>query len=490
MREKGEASGLLMILILLIVFMSGILLFGQKELSNLPGQQNQKNEFCRPLPITSSSPQIKAPPYTHVGTSPAPNTFETDVDKLFPKINKNDIKTYKLIKAKIPFLIAHTNYYSPNELRSTGPGAGELKCPEVVVSADGGAHHHFCQWIHDAVVPSPNTSGSTKYAVLYPASWSGNPGFSSPFKSTSKTDQILYADYQLIFLAHLKEDNTLLTFEGKDSDGNKQEFAIYDVYQQVSDNNPNQAKTNLPDNVFDCQKSQEEGRFTIYSNSNPNNQSDKKQLQLDTFVPSQFDVERNWYYPMCKPAIYLYPQNPTDVNVKVKTTGFLTYTDPLYPKEGWTVKANPDGTIDSQGKIYDYLYYESKIPDLYINKPNKGFIVPFYELPAFYENLLPKLGLSEKQTEDFKNYWTKALHYSPYYFVGVMKTEDIEKIEPLSIIPKPLTLVRVRLYFEALNNLIPVEKPSILTPQKEGFTVVEWGGMVKTDKNNPFTCSQ
>ncbi len=71
-----------------------------------------------------------------------------------------------------------------------------------------------------------------------------------------------------------------------------------------------------------------------------------------------------------------------------------------------------------------------------------------------------------------------------------MKTEDIEKIEPLSIIPKPLTLVRVRLYFEALNNLIPVEKPSILTPQKEGFTVVEWGGMVKTDENNPFTCSQ
>ncbi|MEK7502476.1 MAG: hypothetical protein AAB609_03035, partial [Patescibacteria group bacterium] len=86
--------------------------------------------------------------------------------------------------------------------------------------------------------------------------------------------------------------------------------------------------------------------------------------------------------------------------------------------------------------------------------------------------------------------WTKALPRSPYYFVGIMDKESIDQIEPLDINPSPDSIIRVRLYFEMLEKSISVKRPVITTPQRNGFTVVEWGAMVKTDRNSPFTCSQ
>ncbi|MDP3987603.1 MAG: hypothetical protein Q8P80_00460 [Candidatus Levybacteria bacterium] len=198
----------------------------------------------------------------------------------------------------------------------------------------------------------------------------------------------------------------------------------------------------------------------------------------------------SWWTPECKPAIYLYPQEKTEVNVQVKPLGFLTLTIPDYPTGGWNVTAFPDGTIYSNGEVFPYLYYESMINDSKFNKPTSGFVVSFYDLPVFYESVLPKLGLSQNQTQDFKSYWQKALPFSPYYFVGIMEKEDIDKIEPLTITPNPSTVIRIRLYFEALENWISVNEPIIVTPKRKGFTVVEWGGMVKRDENHPFVCSE
>lgn len=212
-------------------------------------------------------------------------------------------------------------------------------------------------------------------------------------------------------------------------------------------------------------------------------------LQLHNFPNAILDPW-GWWSPECKPAIYLYPEEKTDINVKVKPAGFLTYTDPVYPINGWDTIAYPGGKLEINGKNYDYLYYESKIKDSEINKPKEGFVVPYYDLPVFYNSILPKLGLVENETVDFKEYWEKVLPYSPYYFIGLMAEKDIEKIEPLTFSKKPSTIIRVRFYFEALNNLMAVKAPTIITPIRKGFTVVEWGGLVKVDKNHPFTCSQ
>ena len=123
------------------------------------------------------------------------------------------------------------------------------------------------------------------------------------------------------------------------------------------------------------------------------------------------------------------------------------------------------------------------------------------ELANLYQEILPKLGLNKQQENDFIEYWTKALskNPSPYYFVGVIDQKNVDQIERLDITPKPDSVNRVRIYFEALDQPKTVEAPELSSfgignlafgIGHSPFRVVEWGGMVKNDKNHPFTCSQ
>jgi len=200
-----------------------------------------------------------------------------------------------------------------------------------------------------------------------------------------------------------------------------------------------------------------------------------------------------WYTPECKPAIYLYPEKKTSVQVKVIPKGYFTFTDPPYNKsDGWQVIAYPDGTIESQAKSYPYLYYESKLLTSEIKAPKEGYVVAYNDLPDLYKRLLPTLGLSPKELADFSSYWKDVLPVSSYYFVGIMNEEQINHLEPMSIVPQPAQTLRIRLYFEALKAPKSVQAPSLAPVQRSttGFTVVEWGGIVKTNGNTSFTCSQ
>ena len=47
---------------------------------------------------------------------------------------------------------------------------------------------------------------------------------------------------------------------------------------------------------------------------------------------------------------------------------------------------------------------------------------------------------------------------------------------PLKISPKPDTIIRVVMEYKALNKPIEVKEQKILTPERNGFVAVEWGG--------------
>ena len=233
-------------------------------------------------------------------------------------------------------------------------------------------------------------------------------------------------------------------------------------------------------------------------------------LQLQALSPLKVPAA-GWWTPECKPAIYLYPNSATAINVKVRPAGFLTYTSPVYDdSKGWNVKAYPGGNlewldssvgINSKGEInstnhYPYLYYESKIHDSMIEKPTEGFIVKYQNLEQFYKQNLPLYGLNEKETNDYIEYWKNVLPESPYYQIGLMNPANIEAIEPLAITPAPDSLLRLRLYYEPISEKDALEKmKTIIAPEvdktfsRSGFSVIEWGGMVKQDMNHPFTCS-
>ena len=68
---------------------------------------------------------------------------------------------------------------------------------------------------------------------------------------------------------------------------------------------------------------------------------------------------------------------------------------------------------------------------------------------------------------------------SPYYFVTFLCNREMNQIAPLIINPKPDTVIRVLMDFTPLTSPINVKEYEILTPQRNGFTVVEWGGVLR-----------
>ena len=47
---------------------------------------------------------------------------------------------------------------------------------------------------------------------------------------------------------------------------------------------------------------------------------------------------------------------------------------------------------------------------------------------------------------------------------------------PLEINPVPDTLIRVMMEYKPLNREIKVVEQQLVTPERNGFVVVEWGG--------------
>ena len=47
---------------------------------------------------------------------------------------------------------------------------------------------------------------------------------------------------------------------------------------------------------------------------------------------------------------------------------------------------------------------------------------------------------------------------------------------PLEITPKPDTIIRIVMEFKGLEEPIQIKEQKLITPQRTGFTVVEWGG--------------
>ncbi|MBI2021432.1 hypothetical protein HYS93_00945 [Candidatus Daviesbacteria bacterium] len=446
-KEKGYIEFILILLLALVV-----LALWPIKFSNQSTSTNDTSTLANPCNQNSASQSanILAPPY------PTKDNEDSEgADRVYKPVRLNVPVNIQFYNTDRHFIVKQPNrtingksydVYYPNKPN----GAGEIRWPQGIVS---------------------------KYR---------HPG--------DKRDLLYFTDFHLIFLVQLKNGQPII-MTGPDDRNRQATFYLTDIYQDSGESNV------LPTDAFGCKSSSsvdpsEDGNQSRIIFPNQGKSQDQKQLQLEYFVldnasSSGAIISGGGWSPLCKPAIYLYPQQKQRVNVRVKTLGYLTYTDPIYPKEtGWIATAYPDGKIETNQKTYPYLYYESKVEDKFIKKPDQGFVVKFDKLAETFDFLLPKLGLDPNQTKDFKDYWTKALAYSPYYFVGVMSQNEVDQIEPLEVSPKPDTVIRVRLYFQALDSQIQVSLPILITPQKSGFSLVEWGGLVKTDSLSPFTCSQ
>jgi hypothetical protein len=261
----------------------------------------------------------------------------------------------------------------------------------------------------------------------------------------------------------------------------------FDIYIRLNDIKPGGKIGKIPEIIKNCGKPETPpaSEQKIAFRPSPEGQ---KNLQLRTFRFIQEEPPHRWLAPFCKPAVYLYPTKKTEINVSVFPQGEMLLTIPPYPKSGWDVVAEPNGDIQYQNNRFDYLYYEASIPDQLIQKPKEGFVIPYDDRENFIRELVIKLGLNEKETQQFVEYWAPILPKSPYYFIGVLPVSNLNEIAPLLITPKPDTIIRISLYFQPLDKKVSVTEPLLLPVNRTGYTVVEWGGIFKQDKDHPFSC--
>lgn len=180
-----------------------------------------------------------------------------------------------------------------------------------------------------------------------------------------------------------------------------------------------------------------------------------------------------------KPVIYLYPEQETKVNVQLTFNGTLTSTYPTLPPEGWTVTAQPDGTLtDEEGRSYRYLFWEG-VADVDW-KQDSGFLVKAEDAREFLEESLTQLGLNELEQNDFITYWLPKLEKNGESFV-TFAAEQYTDNAILTVTPQPDSVLRVQMLISkvddsnraAFQKLPEQELPRF---EREGFVLVEWGG--------------
>ena len=176
-----------------------------------------------------------------------------------------------------------------------------------------------------------------------------------------------------------------------------------------------------------------------------------------------------------KPIIYIYPKEEIEVNIKLGNPEYLTSSYPKY-NNGWNVIASPNGNLKDKttNKNYYALYWEGSNYNGKVEKD--GFVIKGEDTLEFLEEKLSILGLNEREINEFIIYWLPRLENNKYNYIRFELNEEIDGYMPIYIEPKPDTLLRVYMNFKPLTKKINVIEQELITNNREGFTVVEWGG--------------
>ena len=158
-----------------------------------------------------------------------------------------------------------------------------------------------------------------------------------------------------------------------------------------------------------------------------------------------------------KPVIYLYPEAETNVSVKLGAKEKLTVSYPKYI-DGWNVLARPDGKLTdlNTGRELYSLYYETEY-NAAKGIQDEGFVVKGSDTAAFLEDKLAKLGLNEREAEEFIIFWLPQMQDNNYNYIHFADLAEIDANMPLNVSPAPATTIRINM---------------------KGFTLVEWGGTI------------
>ena len=180
--------------------------------------------------------------------------------------------------------------------------------------------------------------------------------------------------------------------------------------------------------------------------------------------------------PVDKPIIYLYPKENINVSVKLGKPELITTSYPSYI-DGWEILAHPDGTLTdlNSGRELYSLYWEGGNGDF--GMTSDGFVVRGADAAEFLVEKLAILGLNARESEEFIIYWLPKLQGNEYNYIRFASMEEINDYMPLNVEPHPDTMIRILMLYKPLDEAIDVNEQELApTPNRDGFTLVEWGG--------------
>ncbi|MDB5182459.1 MAG: hypothetical protein JWO47_243 [Candidatus Saccharibacteria bacterium] len=237
------------------------------------------------------------------------------------------------------------------------------------------------------------------------------------------------------------------------------------------------------------QKAWQETKDFYAGNDDPANKA-KATITLDAFLAKHGifaykDKNNGWliytnddYAPIggcAKPVVYLYPIVAENVSVKVGAD--VKISDPLYnPSIGWQAFAQPNGQLTVGGKTYGSLFWEGPGHGDYPGI-TAGTVVKHADVVSTMRTQLAQQGLNQNEINDFVDYWQTRIPNKPYVRLAWFNTDQMNKLAPLTISPKPTTTIRVFLDMAGSDSNFSMVKPQFSAPARNGFTAVEWGGL-------------
>lgn len=179
-----------------------------------------------------------------------------------------------------------------------------------------------------------------------------------------------------------------------------------------------------------------------------------------------------------KPVIYLYPEETTDVSIKVDPVGEFTFTYPNIDLE-WNFACEPYGTLKREEEAYRYLFWESEqdIPTQLINK-KEGVVLSGTDAVEYLEIQMQQFGMTSEERADFITYWGPILQTKSNLYIYLLFNEVCDAFASLEISPKPTQIGRFYVLWATVpDNYNPsLESQEVPKMQRDGFTVLEWGG--------------
>ncbi len=135
--------------------------------------------------------------------------------------------------------------------------------------------------------------------------------------------------------------------------------------------------------------------------------------------------------------------------------------------------ARPDGLLDG---AYSYLFYEADVQKIHF-QTYASWKLPADGRQEAFKTILDKYGFNENEQADFIAFWNEKLDPDQNYLAYPQETRIVDQAMPVIVTPAPDSLTRIWFYFLPSDEEPAVEPPQPEKIVRNGFTLVEWGGM-------------